>query len=270
VIWLGSFNALGKLTAATLALWAKVLHTLPEAKLLLKTKEFGEMGNRQGVLDIMAGHGIEAQRIEFQDWSATPDWRSIWPITTGSILRSIRWAAWWGSTTCDALWMGVPVITLEGDRLASRVTDTMLNAVGHPEWVSRSEADYIDKVWRWLGTSKGARPLRSASERAWRQARCAMRADWPPPWRMPTRPCSNDGSLRRLPLRARMTAGVPKSLSPEAALQQAIAHHQAGRLQEAEQLYRAILKAQPDQPTPITIWGFLQCRWGNTQRGCLF
>ena len=49
-------------------------------------------------------------------------------------------------TTCDALWMGVPVVSLVGDRYASRLGATLLNAVGHPEWTARSEEEYVEKV----------------------------------------------------------------------------------------------------------------------------
>jgi predicted O-linked N-acetylglucosamine transferase (SPINDLY family) len=51
-----------------------------------------------------------------------------------------------GTTTCDALWMGVPVVAMEGDRMASRMTSSMLNALQHPEWIAQSEADYVEKV----------------------------------------------------------------------------------------------------------------------------
>ncbi len=74
VIWLGSFNNLGKLTPATLALLAKVFHALPEGRLLLKTRELSDGGNRQRILDTMVGHGIPSERIELQDRSATLDW----------------------------------------------------------------------------------------------------------------------------------------------------------------------------------------------------
>jgi predicted O-linked N-acetylglucosamine transferase (SPINDLY family) len=48
-----------------------------------------------------------------------------------------------GTTTCDALWMGVPVVTLVGDRMVWRMTASMLNALGHPEWITATEAEYI-------------------------------------------------------------------------------------------------------------------------------
>ena len=147
VIWLGSFNNLGKLTAATLALWAKVLHALPEGKLLLKTKQLGEIANRRRILDAMLSHGILSERIELQDGNATPDWSAHMAYYDRlDIALDPVGAVGGGTTTCDALWMGVPVITCEGDRMASRMTASMLDAIGHPEWIARSEAEYIDKV----------------------------------------------------------------------------------------------------------------------------
>ena len=146
-VWLGSFNNLGKLTPATLALWAKILRALPEGKLLLKTKELADAGNRQRILDSMASHGISPDRIELQDRSATTNWSAHMAYYDRlDIALDPVGGVGGGTTTCDALWMGVQVITLEGDRMASRMTASMLNAIGHPEWIARSEAEYVDKV----------------------------------------------------------------------------------------------------------------------------
>jgi predicted O-linked N-acetylglucosamine transferase (SPINDLY family) len=146
-VWLGSFNNLGKLTPATLALWAKVLHALPEARLLLKALELTDPTNRQRIMDTLLGHGIAAARIELQDANTTPDWFSHMAYYNRlDIALDPVGAVGGGTTTCDALWMGVPLITLEGDRMASRMTASMLHAMGHPEWVAPSEQDYLDKV----------------------------------------------------------------------------------------------------------------------------
>ena len=147
VVWFGSFNNLGKLTPATLALWARVLHALPECKLLLKTKELRDTDNRQRILNTFSGHGIKPDRIELQDSSATPKrMEHMACYNRLDVALDPVGGMGGGTTTCDALWMGVPVIALEGNRMASRMTASMLNAIDHPEWVARSEAEYIDKA----------------------------------------------------------------------------------------------------------------------------
>ena len=146
-IWVGSFSNLGKLSPPTLALWARVLHALPEGKLLLKTPAFADPSSRERILDAMAGHGILPDRIELQDSSATAGWSAhmayydrldiaLDPVgTMGGV-----------TTTCDALWMAVPVITLQGDRVAARATAALLSDIGHSEWVTLSEAEYLATV----------------------------------------------------------------------------------------------------------------------------
>jgi protein O-GlcNAc transferase len=162
-VWVGSFNNLGKLTPATLALWAKLLHALPEGKLLLKTKELGDMSNRQRILDSLSGHGILPHRIELQDWSVTPDWSAHMAYYDRlDIALDPVGGVGGGTTTCDALWMGVPVIALEGDRMGSRMTASMLNAIDRTEWIAGSEADYIDKVVALAKNVEQRKALRSS------------------------------------------------------------------------------------------------------------
>lgn len=146
-IWVGSFNNFGKLTPATLELWAGVLHALPEGKLLLKTKGLADAGNRQRILDDMISHGIPACRIELEDGVNTPGWSEHMAYYDRLDVALDPVGAHGGyTTTCDALWMGVPVITLEGDCMVSRMAASIVSAVGHPEWIVRSEAAYVDHV----------------------------------------------------------------------------------------------------------------------------
>jgi predicted O-linked N-acetylglucosamine transferase (SPINDLY family) len=146
-VWLGSFNSLSKLTPATLVLWASVLHALPEAHLLLKTKEFADDGNRRRILDAMASHGISPGRIELQDKSVTPGWHEHMAYYNRlDIALDPVEGLGGGTTTCDALWMGVPVITVEGDRMASRMTGSMLDDIDHPEWIAHTNEEYVGKV----------------------------------------------------------------------------------------------------------------------------
>lgn len=164
-IWLGSYNNLGKLTTATLDLWAVLLHELPEAKLLLKTKELAEAANRQRIYESFARHGINVNRIELKDWSATPDWRSHMAYYDRlDIALDPICSVGGGTTTCDALWMGVPVVTLVGDRMASRMSAAMLDAIGRPEWLAKSNEEYISKAVELAYDVKG-RALMRASQR---------------------------------------------------------------------------------------------------------
>lgn len=162
-VWVGSFNQLGKLTPATLALWAKVLHALPEGRLLLKTKELADTANRQRILDAMTSHGVPTDRIELQDGSSTPSWREHMAYYNRLDIVLDPVGAMGGVTsTCDALWMGAPVITLEGDRVTSRATASILNAIGHPEWIAHSEAEYLDKVVALARDEEQRKALRSS------------------------------------------------------------------------------------------------------------
>jgi len=143
-IWLGSFNNLGKITPHTLQLWAQILHALPEGCLLLKNKELADIGNQQRVLDELAVYGIDANRIELQpgsdwfDYMAQHDRLDIALDPVGGHGG--------GTSTCDALWMGVPVIHLLGEHVGSRFAASLLTAIGHSEWIAHSEAEYIEKV----------------------------------------------------------------------------------------------------------------------------
>ena len=124
-----------------------MLHALPEGRLLLKTKELAETANRQRILDVMNSHGIPPERIELQDGSVTHNWREhMAHYNRLDIVLDPVGAMGGVTSTCDALWMGAPVITLIGDRVTSRATASILNAIGHPEWTAHSEAEYLDKV----------------------------------------------------------------------------------------------------------------------------
>ena len=162
-VWIGSFNQLGKLTTTTMALWAKVLHALPEGRLLLKTKELADATNRRRILDVMNSHGIPPDRIELQDNRITPSWREHMAYYDRLDIVLDPVGAMGGVTsTCDALWMGVPVITLIGDRVTSRATASILNAIDHPEWIAHSEADYLDKVVALARDKEQRKALRSS------------------------------------------------------------------------------------------------------------
>lgn len=143
-IRLGSFNNLGKITPQTLRLWAQVLRALPEGRLLLKNKDLADTGNRQRILTELAALGIGTERVELQPGSDWADYMAQHDQL--DIALDPVGGHGGGTSTCDALWMGTPVIHLLGDHAGSRFAAPLLHAIGHDDWIARSEAEYIAKT----------------------------------------------------------------------------------------------------------------------------
>jgi len=141
-IWLGCFNNLGKITPQTLSLWAKILQILPEGRLLLKNKDLADAGNQQRILSELAAHGIAPERIELQPGSEWADYMAQHDKL--DIALDPIGAHGGGTSTCDALWMGVPVIHLLGEHVGARFAGSLLEAINHSEWIAHSETEYIE------------------------------------------------------------------------------------------------------------------------------
>ncbi len=158
-VLLGSFNNLKKLTPATVALWAELLRQLPEAKLLLKTRALADDTNRKRVEDEFNTHGIGVDRLELI--GKTENWASHMAIydRLDIALDPIRGVGG-GTTTCDALWMGVPVVTHIGKPMTQRMTASMLEAIGRRDWIAETESDYVNKVVALARDVEGRRKFR--------------------------------------------------------------------------------------------------------------
>ncbi|HEX4328105.1 MAG TPA: tetratricopeptide repeat protein [Burkholderiales bacterium] len=161
---LGSFNSLRKLSPQTLALWARILCALPQGRLLLKTKELAQAENRERILRCMQEAGVAPERIELLDGSTTPDWASHMACYNRLDIALDPIGGMAGATTtCDAIWMAVPVVTLAGGRMASRAAASLLTAAGHAEWIASDEADYLAKVVALARDAGGRAALRPAA-----------------------------------------------------------------------------------------------------------
>jgi predicted O-linked N-acetylglucosamine transferase (SPINDLY family) len=133
----GSFNALSKLTATTLALWRDLLDAVPEARLVIKSSGMdpGRFGRR------LSDAGLPLARIVLLGMTpGVPDHLACYSRVDVA-LDPVPYNG--TTTTCEALWMGVPVVTLAGDRHVARVGASLMTAVGHPEWIAQSRKDYI-------------------------------------------------------------------------------------------------------------------------------
>lgn len=133
----GSLNNFVKVNEGTRILWARLVASVPGARLLLHIKESRA---REGLLEFLASHGLPPERVTLIGYQDGPSYMA----TYGRIdiaLDPSPFAG--GTTTFDALWMGVPVITLAGERTASRGGRSILSTLGRPEWVADSAEDYL-------------------------------------------------------------------------------------------------------------------------------
>jgi protein O-GlcNAc transferase len=137
----GCFNNLTKLTGSALVVWARLLATVPDSRLVLKGRGLGEDDVRERYFARMTAAGLPLDRVDLLEREAeTKDHLALYH-EIDIALDSFPYNG--TTTTCEALWMGVPVVALLGDRHVSRVSASLLTAVGHPEWIAKTEDDYV-------------------------------------------------------------------------------------------------------------------------------
>lgn len=142
----GSFNRHHKLVPHVIQTWSKLLLAVPGSRLLLKGKAFGEADSQAVFRQRFAACGIDAQRIEFRGESPHAEMFSEYG-DMDIALDTFPYNG--GLTTCEALWMGTPVLTLLGERIISRQTAGMLEAVGLPEFIASDESDFVARGVAW-------------------------------------------------------------------------------------------------------------------------
>ena len=140
----GSFNALPKLSEATLRLWAQILDAVPGSRLLLKAPQLRDRGARGLLMERLASAGVAAERVELAP--SVPTTRAHLALYGRVDLALDPFPYNGTATTCEALWMGVPVVTLAGRVHAGRVGASLLAAAGLPELVAATEADYVARA----------------------------------------------------------------------------------------------------------------------------
>jgi len=140
-ITFGSFNALTKLSNKTIELWSSVLNAVPHSKLLLKRSPLNEEPVRRKLLSRFQDAGVEVDRIALEwEMNSTADHLAKYK-NVDIALDSYPYSG--TTTTCDALWMGVPVVSLCGENRSSRVSASILYQIGKSEWVADSEASFV-------------------------------------------------------------------------------------------------------------------------------
>ncbi len=159
-ITFGSFNNILKLSDRAARLFAGVLAAVPDSRLLIKSSVPLDEETRRLHVGRIARHGIDAARIEMLPWQQDAAAHFAAFAQVDIALDSYPYCG--TTTTCETLWMGIPVVTLAGDRHAARVGASLMGQVGLPEFVARSDGGFAAIAADWAGRRGDLAALRAA------------------------------------------------------------------------------------------------------------
>jgi predicted O-linked N-acetylglucosamine transferase (SPINDLY family) len=163
---LGSFNRLGKVSPATFELWCRVLARLPESRLVLRASAIDEPEVRARLEAAFAARGL-VDRVELRGWVDAPA-RALAELAEVEVVLD-PFPYHGTTTTCDALSVGTPVVSLVGETPASRVAPSLLGAVGLGALAVSSEEAFVSRLTELdarLDDLRRERPERVARYRA--------------------------------------------------------------------------------------------------------
>jgi predicted O-linked N-acetylglucosamine transferase (SPINDLY family) len=137
----GSFNNPAKITPEVVAVWAKILGRVPTARLVLKYRGLGDPTLKRRYLDLFTAHDVEPRRLEL----LPPSSHAEYLATYHQVDVALDPFPFSGSaTTCEALWMGVPVVTCPGETFASRHSLSHLSNVGLTGTIAHDLDEYVE------------------------------------------------------------------------------------------------------------------------------
>ncbi|WP_239482694.1 tetratricopeptide repeat protein [Paraburkholderia sp. C35] len=157
-ITFGCFNHLVKLNDAVVALWSRVLDAVPASRLLLKTRQLDDPAVRHATLARFDAHGIDAARLLLEGQSPRDELLAAYQ-RVDIALDPFPYAG--GTTSVEALWMGVPVLTRRGERFLSHVGESIVSTAGLPGWIAADDDDYVAKAVRFSEQRNELATLRS-------------------------------------------------------------------------------------------------------------
>lgn len=137
----GCFNNPGKVTAPVLRIWAEILHAIPDSRLLLRYFGYDDPAVQSGFRERLGALGVDGARVRFAGKTSYDQML----VSYGEIDIALDPFPYSGTmTTLESLWMGVPVVTLRGDRMVARQAAAHLTAAGLADLVADNPKDYAD------------------------------------------------------------------------------------------------------------------------------
>jgi len=143
MITFGCFQHLSKVSDEVLTVWGKIFAALPEARLRIQCVQFKDPSVLAKFIENIQRHGIDPNRVTTHSGVARASYLSA-HAEVDIKLDTFPYPG--GTTTCEALWMGVPTLTLAGDSLLARQGASLLTAAELEEWIATSKDDYIAKA----------------------------------------------------------------------------------------------------------------------------
>lgn len=141
IIRFGVFHALAKYSDSSLKLWSEVIRACPGSILVIKARGLQDESVRNDVLSRLEDLGVGSDKVEVLPWNTVygahfEDYQAIDVVLDAFPYNGT-------TTTCEALWMGVPVVTLAGDRPSARAGASLLSQIGRQEWIASTNAEYV-------------------------------------------------------------------------------------------------------------------------------
>jgi predicted O-linked N-acetylglucosamine transferase (SPINDLY family) len=269
----GCLNNFCKVTAPTLDAWRRLMKEVPESRLLVHAKRGS---HRDRVRDFLAQERIGPHRLTFVEKVPMAQYFSTYQ-QMDIALDPFPYGG--GTTTCDALWMGVPVVSLAGNTGVGRGALSILSNIGLAELVAGTEDEYVQIAVRLardlprlgnLRTTLRERMQKSPltdAPRLTRYIEAAYRDMWRQ-WCL----CANGGreqprgqSEPHARVRVEQVGPGAPGAVPEA-LDRALKRYQAGQWQEAEQLYLQILQVDPNEVDALHLLAVIAGQTGREER----
>ena len=144
MVTFGCFNNFAKVTPAMIALWSRLLGAIPGSRLFLKSRGLDDPDTAVRIRESFAQHGVSENRILLDGRELSVPAHLALYHQVDLALDTFPYNG--ATTTCEALWMGVPVISLAGGTHASRVGASLLTHLGTPEWISATPEEYYRKA----------------------------------------------------------------------------------------------------------------------------
>jgi protein O-GlcNAc transferase len=157
-ITFGCFQTLAKINDGVLEVWGSIFASLPNALLRIQSNQLGEPAHKEQLGQRLLRVGIEPARVAMHDVINRENYLSA-HAEVDVILDTFPYPG--GTTTCEAVWMGVPTLTLSGDSLLSRQGASLLTAAGLEDWIATDKEEYITKAIALAGDLQKLSSLRA-------------------------------------------------------------------------------------------------------------